>query len=173
MAGLGSTWAEIIKAINNGIDLGSDYVWAGDHEFQGEVDFSQANVIGLNVGGGVGKTKITVAQLQSLLSNYSNNVGKLIQFVYKGQVAYERTALQAIGTINIGNHSSMSRTVGISSASQSSLSGTNYTVYVSATEAYLTYNSWDFDIANDVTNNYDVGRIPLTDAKIDIYVIGE
>lgn len=144
----------------------------GSTYFSGNVDFTNANVTGLNVSGG-GKTKITVAQLKSLMANYTANIGKLIQFVYKGSVFSERTITQAIGTVTIANLNSISKTVGISSATSSALMGTNYGIYISSTEAYISIDSWDFDIANGITNVNTGSKTNITDANFDIYVIGE
>lgn len=49
--------------------------------FNGEVDFNNANVTGLQSGGGLTKTKVTLAELQALLT--AENMGMLVSIICK------------------------------------------------------------------------------------------
>ena len=55
----------------------------GDQTYLGNVDFSEANVTGLETGGGGGltKTKVTLAELQALIT--AENMGMLVSIICK------------------------------------------------------------------------------------------
>ena len=53
----------------------------GDQTYLGNVDFSEANVTGLGTGGGLTKTKVTLAELQALIT--AENMGMLVSIICK------------------------------------------------------------------------------------------
>ena len=82
---LNSTMEDLIEAINSGVQSTDDIIWQGSHKFEGNVDFNNANVTGLpSGGGGLTKTKVTLAELQALLTN--DNLGMLVSIVFKKNV---------------------------------------------------------------------------------------
>ena len=148
----------------------------GSTNFSGNVDFSNANVTGLNVSGGgsgVGKTKISLAKLQTMLSNYNSNKGKIIQIVAKTAVANHQLIIENIGLLQITNKSRINKSVGYTHRSQSGLTGRTFTADITTTTAQLTFFDWEYVIADGVTNTLDSATYSLADTHFDFYVIGE
>ena len=175
---LGSTVAEVIKEINRiaensgggSLDTSADFGWTGDHSFNGEVDFSNDNVIGLNVSGGIKKTKITLAELRTMLSNSANNLGKIIQIIYKGTNATIKEIFSNLGSLYTIGSSTISKRLGNTSPSESAIYGTNYQISVTSLSAYVTVNSWDFDIENRIVNITNGTQWNINDTDFEIFV---
>ena len=160
-----------ISMYDTTIEYGAQY-----HSFFGTVDFSDATVTGLPSGGGLTKTKVTLAQLRTMLSAYSSNLGKLIQFVYKGSTTQPISSMiNSIGLVQITNHGHLYKKSSAVDMTESCLSGTTYVLSVSASTntAFISYQPWErnFDDGTNIVEN--ATEFNITDTNFDIYIIGD
>lgn len=153
------------------VKASDDITWTGDHVFNGEVDFSKSNVIGLNTGG-ISKTKITLAELQTMLTNYSSNKGKIIQIVAKNATDNHQRILEHIGLLQITNKSSIHKNVSYTHISQSGLNGSTFNVNITTSSAQLNFFDWECVIADGATNTLDAATYTVSDNLYEFYVIG-
>lgn len=181
MIDLNSTIEEIIDEINSKVNPTDDITWEGDHTFNGEntfggdtqflgnVDFSNANVTGLSVSGG--KTKITLAELRTMLADYTNNRGKIVQLVYKGTyIRYPYSYIINHLSLNQIGYSEIVNSYSVSEMTESAIYVIRLDLYISSTNAYITYNQSDCDFTQP--NIGSTSTIQITDNNFDFYIIG-
>lgn len=123
---------------------------------------------------GGGKTKITVSELYAMFQNYASNLGKIIQFVYKGTDYAINECVTAIGLIQISNDAYFYKSlIGSMSGGSSSLYYSKYYIEINGnnSDGYFMYTSYDWDTASTASTDEEYIET-ITDDTFDIYVIG-
>lgn len=161
---------------------GSEYntnIYGDNVNFYGNVDFSNANVTGLPSGGtgGATKTKITLAELQSMITNYSSNVGKLIQVAPKASASYIAMFTQCFvyagGICQILKTNFIRKVNAVTEINQSEIMCATYELYISATNAYFQWYNASYTYGGTEGSSGSPNTYYLTDANADFYIIGE
>lgn len=137
----------------------------------------EINSKGSGSGGGGGKTKITLAELRSMLANNSTNYGKLIQFVYKGSSTQQiASMINAVGIVQITKQNSLYKKTTSIEMTESAMSGTTYmlsVLYNAAITPFLNYQTWERNFDDGTTVVDYATQFNITDSTFDIYVIGD
>lgn len=160
------------------IDMYADHIEydATTHKFYGELDLSEASITGLPSSGG-GKTKITLAELRTMLTNNATTYGKLIQFVFKGDNLSKQWLKQAINSCGlvhiVKGSSSLETRASTVNATESSIAANVYSLYINASDAKISVYAWDYSIQDNITNVGEIIAETISDVLFDIYIIGD
>lgn len=166
---------------SNFVTIDTFQVISANKTFTGSIGFSNRPSVGnsnvallsdLEGVNGFTKTKITLAQLRSKLALYSQNLGQIVQIVYKGNNSNVTSILNNLGTLYTIYSTSIYKRLGNTGSSQSSISGVNDSLTITSTLAYVNRTSWDYNIDTSTTSTVDGTSVNITDTDFDFYVIG-
>lgn len=174
-----TTFSGTVNGLPTGMQATDDITWEGDHTFNANVDFSNANVTGLpssGGGGGLTKTKVTLAELQALCT--TENIGMLVSIVCKN--ANNRALNDAVAPVLKVGYSSLDTTTpeifnkvtsSISASGGATFTTTEYLFRI--LEEGVVFNKYTTTINltnNTATRQSSAQKSLLTDANFDFYV---